>query len=885
MTSSRRPPWHERLLVWPTLHPGATLGLTALAVAVSLVAVLRMRTNPSLESWYSQEDAGARALSRVIREFQALDTLQILASVPAGGGAGAPEADAARLRAFGKRLEVELRRDARAGEMCADIAWRTPPRALEFVEKVMAPAAAYYLDDEGWRALRRRLTPEGLAEQIHRNEAMISAPGAAEALSKALLRDPLRLHELLIERLASLRPHFDTFRSGPLEESRGGPAFIAPDGRSLLVRITGRRPAGDMAFTKAFMQAARAAVDRAQSAEGAASAGVDPLDVAYAGGYAIAEASERAIRRDAIANVLSSIVLLLLSFLVAYRNPLGFLLAFPPVGIGILAGFAVYSTISTLTPPTAVLGGILAGLGIDYTIHFLSHVRGPEVDGSRPGSAAAVSRMIAPALFSACGTSVVSFLAIAGSDVKALRDFSVLGSIGLIGTFVASLTVLPALLTIRESWTAGRAPSLRVRFSLEPLMRSLMGRARFVRAATLGIAIGLGVVVLAAPGGMMRYETDLTVMHPRPNAPLDTQAEIARRFAMAPDSAIVLLQASSPESLLGVAHRVEAALRGGGGGPGAGSDAEARSFVVSTYGLASLLPDPRAAAARRASLASVDVDQVLRDFRAALDESVFDKDAYRSYGEFLRRLLRPGEPPSTAALAEYPELGRSLLPRAAVSSGAATEAMTVVFLRDPPSDRERREAAIRALRAALAGVPGAALTGMSVLAHDTESTIRRDLSRLLGVAVAAVVMWLAVAFRNVRDVGLAMLPTAFGLLTLLAVMHAADLRFNMVNMLTLPLLIGIGVDNGVFLVSIARARGTGGVSLDRWLPSLAATCHAVMMANATTILAFGSLIWTSTPAIRSFGLLFAVAMSACLAATLLLLPPLLLEENPHSANP
>lgn len=873
MTLPERPPFHERLLAWPVLHPRATLGLTVAILAASLAAVLRMRAGTSLESWYSQEDAGARALTRVIRGFHALDTLQVLASLPPGGAAGDPDAGAARLTAFAERFEAELRGDSRTAAMCADIAWRTPPQARAFVEKVMTPAAVYYLNEAGWDALRRRLTRDGMAEQIRRNEAMISAPGAAEALAKAILRDPLRVHDLLLDRLSSLRPRFETFRGGLLDVARGGPAFIAPDGRSLLVRIVGRQPAGDMAFTKTFMPAVREAVARALPGD---------LAVAYAGGYAIAETSERSIRADAIGNSISSVVLLFLAFLVAYRNPFSFLLAFPPVAIGILVGFAIHALFSpTLSPPTAVLGGILAGLGIDYPIHYLSHYQGREGRAGQSGLSA-VSSLIAPALVSACGTSIVSFLAIALSEVQALRDFSVLGSIGLAGIFVATLVVLPAALALWEAGAAGRGPSMRVRFSLEPLLRRLVADARWVKGIAGVLGIGLLLAAAASPGDVMRYETDVNVMHPRPNPALDTQEEIGRRFGMPPDSAIVYLRADSPEALLEAAHRVDQVLTERGSGTGGVAGAASRSPVNSTYGLAGLLPDPRTAAARRASAGAIDVEGVLRDFESVLDESVFDREAYRPYEEFLRRLLRPGEPPSTAALAEYPDVSRSILPRSAFApSGESTfglptfEAITVVFLRDPPSNRERREASIRDLRASLAGVPEATLTGMSVLAHDTESAIRRDLTRLLGVSLAAVVLWLAVAFRSLRDMVVAMLPVTFGLLSVLAVTHLAEVRFNLVNLMALPMLVGIGVDNGIFLVGIARAHRKGGASADDVFPALAASGHAVLMANLTTILSFGSLMWTRTPAIASFGLLFAVGMGACLIAAVLILPPLL----------
>jgi hypothetical protein len=96
----------------------------------------------------------------------------------------------------------------------------------------------------------------------------------------------------------------------------------------------------------------------------------------------------------------------------------------------------------------------------------------------------------------------------------------------------------------------------------------------------------------------------------------------------------------------------------------------------------------------------------------------------------------------------------------------------------------------------------------------------------------------------------------------------------MVNLVAVPILIGIDVDYGIFLVSVAGQR-----SRDESLPGLidrvAPSCHAIVMCAATTVLGFGSLAFTSVPAIRSLGFAVGVGVIACIAATFLLLVPIL----------
>ena len=96
------------------------------------------------------------------------------------------------------------------------------------------------------------------------------------------------------------------------------------------------------------------------------------------------------------------------------------------------------------------------------------------------------------------------------------------------------------------------------------------------------------------------------------------------------------------------------------------------------------------------------------------------------------------------------------------------------------------------------------------------------------------------------------------------------ISFNFVNVIVLPLLLGIGIDSGVHLVSrAARLRAGSG-------PLLATTtARAVFFSALTTLASFGSLMITDHRGISSLGALLVVGMLWTLAANLLLLPALL----------
>src|SRR5207253_2161283 len=183
--------------------------------------------------------------------------------------------------------------------------------------------------------------------------------------------------------------------------------------------------------------------------------------------------------------------------------------------------------------------------------------------------------------------------------------------------------------------------------------------------------------------------------------------------------------------------------------------------------------------------------------------TLFDPAAFAPYEEFLRQILKRGTPPDLSSLRAYPALAELLLPKS-----STPDSIMHVFVRGNMDERETRERAIHAADQALHDVPGATLTGMSVLAHNTESAIARDLPKLALIAIAMVALYLLLHFRRPIDMLLALLPMLFGLITLLAVMRLLDQHLNMVNLVALPLLIGIDVDYGIFIVHLSRKGAT-----------------------------------------------------------------------------
>jgi predicted exporter len=295
--------------------------------------------------------------------------------------------------------------------------------------------------------------------------------------------------------------------------------------------------------------------------------------------------------------------------------------------------------------------------------------------------------------------------------------------------------------------------------------------------------------------------------------------------------------------------------------------------VTGTYGLSMLLPDPAIVAKRRAEIHPQEAERVVTDFRAAVAQTGFAPAALEPYAEFLKHLLTDSKPPAIADVLARPELAKTVLARDAVAGRAApTEAIALVFVDSPLQDATTRGRVIDAIRASLAGLDGATLTGLNVISHDVQATIQSDLPRVTTLAIGIVLLYLFAQLRTLHEPLLALLPMGFSLIMTLAIMHLLGEKLNMINLVAIPLLIGIDVDYAVFVVNAARLRHKS--SPEIFEAQLASSCHSIIVCAGATLLGFGSLIFTSVPAIRSLGLAVAVGVFTCLIATIFCLLPL-----------
>ena len=840
------------------LHPKTTVVLAVAFAVCAMFGAIRLRPTASLHEMFGSDDPTTAALRVIVEEFNSVDNLLVIATTKSTDSKTILRG---KLLTFAKSLDAAIRVDPDLSDRVTSIDYGGEPlgRRREFLKQVILPCGLLYLSDTQFTSFLKRLTPQHIRAQMAKNEALMAAPGvAADVSARTILQDPLRLYDFISEQFPFAEPL--VVKSGP-------GLRLSHDGSSLLIRISGTRSVNELEFSRDLVRDIKALVDRIN---------IDDLTVEYSGPYAIAARSERLIRKDMISSINLTVILIFILFMLVYRSVREFFLAMTVVAFGILIGFGIFSVFrGTINPATAVAGAVLCGLGVDYSIHLFAHARNSMLESG--SSCKAINHsidVIGISILTAGMTSLIGFYSVAQANEMVLRDFGLLCVLGLCGVLLASFTLLPALYVLWGKLLCLEPPNTRTgatgsgRSTLLDLADRNPGRCVACTAAVWSASI---IVILSAEQ-WINVETDLTVMHPTPNRPLELQAEIAAKFGEPANTVILLLQADSDQALVEQAHSTRIAL----------DDQRLKTVgLQGTFGIASLLPDPDRIDQRLSEIRRINTDAVVSDFLQSVNESIFDPAVFTDYAESLRTMLSVRSAPTLSDLRRYPNVIRGILPRAIDDQSLAPSSRCVMLVQfsDSLDQHERRAEAIETLESIVSGMPGVTVTGLSAMGHHAEKLIRRDLIRVMSFAVVCVVLLLLLVFHRPVTVLLILLPTAFAVCCLLASMHVLGERFNTLNIIGVPLLVGIGVDDGIFLVGIATRTRQQRKSHDVLTHELRTSCHAVLMTSATTILAFGSLIFTSTPAIRSLGRLSAIGIGSCLFATLFMLAPILLMRH------
>ncbi len=168
--------------------------------------------------------------------------------------------------------------------------------------------------------------------------------------------------------------------------------------------------------------------------------------------------------------------------------------------------------------------------------------------------------------------------------------------------------------------------------------------------------------------------------------------------------------------------------------------------------------------------------------------------------------------------------------------------------------------------------------GMPLVVQKLEGYMKRDFYLSTGIALLVIIIIVWVSLRGWMRAILATAPLVLGYIWMLGGMRLMGMDFNFLSITISPLLIGIGVDNGIHIIhrtmeeKALRPEG----AIER---GVGATAISVIVTSLTTMLVFASLLLARTPGLRMLGASALLGIGFALLFSLLFLPAALKVEG------
>lgn len=621
---------------------------------------------------------------------------------------------------------------------------------------------------------------------------------------------------------------------------------------------------------------------------------------------ALAVAEHSVVSRGLLQSALWSGLAVVVLCLVMLRSARQTILAVVPLVAGLtLTLGATYWIYGYLNLVTSSFVSTLLGLGIDFGVHTLHRFNEQRRGGSdvRAAIREALVHTGPPIVVGALVT-VLAFLTTLGSDFTAYAELGVITALGLAFVVLATVFALPSLLSV-----AGKTGLAAVKKE-PPGVRRLVGLVSRLRTLLVSLAV---IAAIGGAWGLSRIDFNGRYFD---FLPKDSEGVRALE-ALEHDPLMSPVYANVAAESVEDARTRTAALRAMPevGGVQTATDLlppldPARLEQLRAIERLGPLPDFARLAARATTPAELApkikaIVDALDEVRFALSQggqpTTAVDEALASFRALQTRLDQASETERARLAAVEPALAdllrrawttaRDVAARGRYEPGDLPPLFRTRFVaRDGqglalfvvPAESPWDSEQARRFRAAVSTIdPDVSGLAVNIEVHSTMILVGFRRAALWAALLILVVVTLDL--RSLRDGALALVPTILGWLWMLGMMAAVGQTFNVANIVSLPLVIGIGTAFGVHLMHRCQEseQHNGQAHLDDLVRG---TGSAVVLSALTTIASFASLMLSDYGGMKSFGMVMVMGISSCLVASLFVLPALLLilgRARPH----
>ncbi|MFH1149176.1 MAG: MMPL family transporter [Actinomycetota bacterium] len=551
------------------------------------------------------------------------------------------------------------------------------------------------------------------------------------------------------------------------------------------------------------------------------------VKVWQAGNYALQYEQRNVVNRDILVVGLIALLVIVVVLAVAFRGLTEPLLAIASLGVGVMWTLAFARvTVKSLNTVSSVFAAVLMGIGIEYGIALLARYR-EERDRGDDGRQAFVSALsnTGKGIITGALTTAGAFYAIVFSEFKAMHDMGLVLGTGVLCTLLATFFVLPALMTMKEKLIPYKA---REGESSSRLMRRegsfIARRPWWIIGVGLVLTIGLGT-----SAGFIKYESNIRKVEPRGMEVTKAEEKLASEFGMGSDFVIVL--SNNEPAMREVTEKLAELLS-----------------VRAVESLATIIPSEQLSKLVLMSRIQTKIQSINPDWLSYVPP------------EMLAVLDDIGSDTLTVD-----KLPADALQKYVSSDGTYA---TYVYPRKSMSEEKNVNEFLDQVRQVSTDV-----IGFPVIVQDLLESTRKGLNDTTLLSAVVVMLMVVIDFQAVLPSLLALLPLAFAMVWMIGAFNLLGMKFNIVNIAVTPMILGIGVDFGVYVLHRYEEEH---LLEGETIPSvLAHTGKAILVSGLTVVAAFAALLLARYRGLASLGLAAALGIGSAVIIAVTLLPAIL----------
>jgi len=710
------------------------------------------------------------------------------------------------------------------------------PDGIEDLQSRLAVPLLLNLDPTAFANAMKLLQPARIAARLHLLRAQMETGGPMSSANIKLDFDALGLVQ------EAMRP-----MANSLSEDPNASPFISDDGSMHLVVVETNQTGIGPHECQALMRTVDAFV-----ASFLANSPLKP-GILITGRNAFVDEISRAMRFDIVSTLLGSVILVSVVFFIGFRRFLP-LVALMHVlllccVIAIAAGGLIFHELNLIT---IGLCSILVGLGVDFGMLLYGSYQSQRNAGVEHEEAIARSlRQLGEGIFIGALTTAAAFVSFILSDCSAFAQLGTLIAIGILFASVLMMTVFYACVSRRR-------PPEEHDILFEGGKRyvaTLFRNPKPVLITTTLFLVALCAIAIA-PIGHLRMEPDPKTLEPDCPAG-DALHTIQSNFSAAKEPLLVLVDAKDAESCHDEWKKIQtqwtALLTAG----------RIKRFLSP----APFVLSPDQARENLKLLATVDLPAARSSYTQALATEGFNASdpAFQNVFKLIDALQAARAAP--APVTNW----RQILP----PSSSWWFVLDQFFARDSfmaaayvtplehISSVEQKDALHDALT-----VPGVSMhiTGWTYVLADLIPWAKHKLTLLSVVMVSFNIILLAFLYRRVEPLLILMISLALSVGAMIACLKIFGFALNLFNVLAFPLVLGVGVDYGIYILLAMRQPGDKEYAF-------ATIIKPVILAGLTAVAGFGSLAIAHNPALRGLGAVSAIGIACCLFSTIFFILP------------